>query len=143
MPYRCQGCRSYFRDVPYRRFGLGSVCSEECGQAARRGTSRSPGEEQGVGGRDVPAVTRARVLARDGGCRYCGARSGLHVHHIVYRSEGHDHSERNLITLCAVHHDLVHSDKRRWKPVCQAYITDLYDRGRKAYLLDVERRAGN
>jgi HNH endonuclease len=126
--YRCQGCRQYHRGEPYRRFGLGAVCSPECQPSARPRQRPAPAVD------DVPAATRTAVLARDGGCRYCGTRDGLHLHHIVYRSERHDHSERNLITLCHVHHQLVHSNKRHWQPILQAYITDLYDHGRKTYL---------
>lgn len=81
---------------------------------------------------DIPAATRRYVLKRDGHrCRFCGATKRLHVHHARYRSEGIDHSPQNLLTLCLLHHDLVHSSKRTWKPVCLAYI----------WLITVERRS--
>jgi 5-methylcytosine-specific restriction endonuclease McrA len=71
----------------------------------------------------VPAATRARVLERDGHrCRFCGTRAGLHLHHIHLRSHGVDHQPHNLITLCSEHHDLVHTDTRRWQPVLLAYV---------------------
>jgi hypothetical protein len=62
----------------------------------------------------------------------------LHEHHIHYRSEGVDHSVDNLLVLCHEHHELVHSDKRRWQPVCLAYIADLHE-GRQRYLPDIDR----
>ena len=52
------------------------------------------------------------VLARDGWrCQYCGSRNNLHVHHIVYRSEGGIDTSGNLVTLCLSCHDGVHRNK--------------------------------
>lgn len=135
MPYRCQGCRVYQRGSPYRRVGLGGVCSDDCVRlaGARRRHPSQPANP-------LPAATHTAVLERDGGCRYCGTHVGLHVHHINYRSQGVDHSETNLITLCYHHHDLVHSDKRYWQPVLRAYISTLYDTGRKLYLREIDRQ---
>jgi 5-methylcytosine-specific restriction endonuclease McrA len=138
MAYRCQGCRQYKRGAPFDRMGLGSVCSPACAGEAIDRTRKRP--RASAPPADIPASTRTIVLSRDGGCRYCGVRVGLHVHHIAYRSEGVDHSETNLIALCARHHDLMHSDKGYWQPVLQAYIADLYNNGRKSYLRDVARR---
>lgn len=135
MPYRCQGCRSYQRGTPFRRLGLGGVCSDEC---ARLAASRARHPAQPAN--PIPADTHRAVLERDSGCRYCGTRIGLHVHHINYRSQGVDHSETNLVALCHRHHELVHSDKRYWQPVLHAYITTLYTTGRKLYLRDIDRQ---
>lgn len=75
----------------------------------------------------IPASTRKEVLDRDGNkCRWCGTKSGLHLHHINYRSEGVDHSPQNLITLCHSHHSLVHSKKGVYKPLLRAYIWERY-----------------
>lgn len=131
--YRCIGCRSYFPRPEFRRVGLGSVCSERClkesQQPKRPPTPRPP---------DVPIETRAAVRERDRGrCRFCGTRTDLHSHHIAYRSEGVDHSVSNLITLCARHHALVHSDKGRWQPVCQTYIAEA-NQGRWRFLIDLD-----
>lgn len=138
MTYRCAGCREYYRTEPYRRMGLSSLCSPECvtttaGRRSRRPAASTPPS-------DIPADTRAAVLQRDGGCRFCGTRNGLHLHHINYRSQGVDHSETNLIVLCAKHHDLVHSNKRRWQPVMYAYIADIQEHGRKRYLPEIDGR---
>lgn len=75
---------------------------------------------------EIPTAVRAEVLSRDSGrCRWCGTRT-VHLHHICYRSEGVDHSPHNLITLCPHHHDVVHADKRRWKPILLALIWIVY-----------------
>lgn len=122
MSYRCRGCRQYYRDTPYRRINLGSVCSEECltGITRRVPPLHPPKPDFGV-----PTEIRLVVLERDRRrCRYCGIARGLHLHHVHYRSEGIDHSAGNLITLCFTHHELVHSDKKYWQPICEAYVAD-------------------
>lgn len=133
--YRCAGCRDYFRGPAYRKVGLSSVCSDACLVGLRRQrTQRQPQRRD-----DVPEATRQAVSCRDGQrCRYCGGVRDLHEHHIRYRSEGVDHSEDNLIVLCREHHDLVHRDKRRWQPVCQAYIAEV-EQGRQRFLLAIDR----
>lgn len=60
-----------------------------------------------------------QVALRDGSrCRCCGregrydgtvAARALHKHHLVYRSRGGQESRRNLISLCAVCHALIHA----------------------------------
>jgi len=50
-----------------------------------------------------------QVLGRDGwACRHCKFRGSLHVHHIIFRSEGGPDELWNLITLCTWCHDAVH-----------------------------------
>jgi 5-methylcytosine-specific restriction endonuclease McrA len=55
----------------------------------------------------------AAVYRRDGyKCRYCGERSGLHPHHVVYKSHGGLDALNNLITLChCCHIEGVHGGK--------------------------------
>ena len=52
---------------------------------------------------------RILVLERDGWkCQFCGSRTNLQVHHLVYRSHlGADESD-NLMTLCANCHRRQH-----------------------------------
>lgn len=53
---------------------------------------------------------RLRVLRRDGWrCRWCGVRSGLHVHHIIFRSEQGLDETWNLVTVCHKCHDEIHA----------------------------------
>jgi 5-methylcytosine-specific restriction endonuclease McrA len=84
-----------------------------------------------------PELSRA-CFRRDGWrCRHCGDSSGLHPHHVVYKSHGGKDELNNLLTLCwkchRGHHDgklditvvkLLPSDlvvkfirKDGWKPV--------------------------
>lgn len=52
-----------------------------------------------------------RVYKRDGWkCRNpnCGRRTGLHAHHIIYRSQGGEDTTENMVTVCNGCHDLIH-----------------------------------
>lgn len=141
--FRCAGCRQRFPKPASRRIGLSFACSSACAQTVMRRQPRRRVGRARPAPSDVPVGTRDQVLVRDRlRCRYCGTPRGIHLHHIHYRSEGVDHSERNLIALCPAHHELVHSDKARWQPVCEAYIAILYNQGRQTYLLDLERELG-
>lgn len=42
-------------------------------------------------------------------CFVCGFKQGVHIHHID--SDKNNYSEKNLIGLCANHHQLIHSKK--------------------------------
>jgi 5-methylcytosine-specific restriction endonuclease McrA len=55
-----------------------------------------------------------QILQRDGfKCRNpkCKKRSGLHVHHLVFRSEGGDDASWNLIAICSDCHDGIHGTR--------------------------------
>jgi 5-methylcytosine-specific restriction endonuclease McrA len=136
VSYRCRGCRQYFRDDPYRRINLGSVCSEEClSDITRRVPVRRPLPD------GVPKDVRTAVYARDRNrCRYCGTTADLHLHHIHYRSEGVDHSASNLITLCLEHHNLVHSDKGVWQQRCMEYVSRA-EQGQLVFLVELANPA--
>jgi len=61
------------------------------------------------------ANTKAYVLDRDNyTCQNCYGKckdSKLHVHHIVFRSDGGSNDEANLITLCETCHTALHAGK--------------------------------
>ena len=61
------------------------------------------------------ANTKAYVLNRDNyTCQYCKGKSKdsrLHVHHIIFRSNGGSDEQENLITLCKTCHDKLHEGK--------------------------------
>jgi 5-methylcytosine-specific restriction endonuclease McrA len=62
--------------------------------------------------RDIPAVVRATVLERDNHqCVSCGnaGDNRLQLHHVIFRSQGGDHDEENLVTLCFDCHEDVHN----------------------------------
>lgn len=82
---------------------------EPAGKAPRRSTpQRSAARARSAEFTEA----RQRVLRRDGGCVARGWQvdcwGGLHVHHIVRRSQGGTHDDDNLVTLCAGHHGYVH-----------------------------------
>lgn len=45
-------------------------------------------------------------------CDECGVRTGIHVHHKVFRSQGGGDVPENLAWLCGVCHDAAHGIRR-------------------------------
>jgi hypothetical protein len=125
---RCTSCKNYFRRDELQRTNP-NLCSQYCVTAHfQRKPKRKPvssGEKHKT--QEIPDKIRQEVLARDSNsCRYCGLHTSLNVHHIVYRSQGGPHENWNLITLCAEHHALVHSNKRYWMPILRGVIWATY-----------------
>lgn len=63
-------------------------------------------------GHDEYKALCKRVESRDKfKCRVkgCKARSGLHVHHLRFRSQGGDDTEENLILVCHLCHRAIHN----------------------------------
>lgn len=113
---RCGGCKEYYYPSDmYKSYGVQAFCSAECMRKKRPTASIRD---------DIPSSTRSEVHARfKKMCAYCGrSNKRLHIHHIKYRSEGVDHSLNNLVLLCETHHDMVHSNKRKWQPMLQDFI---------------------
>jgi 5-methylcytosine-specific restriction endonuclease McrA len=72
------------------------------------------GPTRGHQGHTVPPAKRRAALHRDRHrCRApgCSHRMYVDVHHVRSRSCGGGHEEKNLCTLCTVHHRLVHDGK--------------------------------
>lgn len=137
--YRCQGCGEYRRRPEFRRLGLGAVCSQQCLWAAvdQRLDKPARPRQNKIVSAEIPEPVRARVRRRDHGrCRVCGVPS-RQLHHINYRSQGGDHNDMNLVTLCQRHHDLMHSDKRHYQPLLRALIWLTYTDPRRLNLTQV------
>ena len=69
------------------------------------------GASRGHVTRTIPPATRRAVLARDR--RQCAVpgctnRLWLDLHHVVPRASGGSNAEGNLVTVCGVHHRMVH-----------------------------------
>ncbi len=70
-----------------------------------------PGPKRGHLSRTIPPARRRAVLERDQrrcvvpGCR---CRLWLDLHHLDAYAGGGDHSEENLVTICSLHHRLLH-----------------------------------
>lgn len=100
-----------------RKVGLGYVCNNTCVQAVR--ARKKPTKSRP----DASDSLKSHVRNRDGNkCRWCASSFSLHVHHVDYRSQGGVHVEHNLITLCLTHHEVVHSDKKKYQPILRATI---------------------
>ncbi|GGH46179.1 hypothetical protein GCM10008014_08670 [Paenibacillus silvae] len=68
---------------------------------------------------------RQAVIERDGGnwCALSGVPGpGLHLHRIVYGSQGGKYEVDNCILLSKQMHDLVHSSKKTWMPILQDHV---------------------
>ncbi len=60
--------------------------------------------------RSIPPAIRRALNTRDGGCRFpgCTHRRYVDAHHIEHRANGGETKIANLVTLCRLHHRLVH-----------------------------------
>jgi hypothetical protein len=60
--------------------------------------------------RSIPPAIRRALNARDGGCRFPGCTHQRYVdaHHVEHWADGGDTKLSNLVTLCRLHHRLVH-----------------------------------
>lgn len=73
---------------------------------------------------------RPKIVNRDKVCRSCGV-TGVHVHHIYYRSEGGTNDLLNLLLLCNKCHDIVHSNKRFYQPLLLGLVWLFYVEGKR------------
>ena len=60
--------------------------------------------------RSIPPAIRRALNTRDGGCRFpgCTHRRYVDAHHIEHWADGGQTKLSNLVTLCRLHHRLVH-----------------------------------
>lgn len=73
----------------------------------------------------VSKKTYNTVFERDKGkCRLCEKINNLALHHIVYRSQDKSriNDVTNCIMLCTECHLLVHSNKKKYKPILEELI---------------------
>lgn len=134
---RCSVCRDYFPAGEMSRVGNVHVCSEACRDEYLGFKNSLPArpppkreltpKKKKTNASEIPTGVRNRVMRRDGRrCRWCSGAGRLQVHHITYKSEGIDHSEHNLIVLCAAHHNegpqSVHANKALYQPACRLVI---------------------
>ena len=120
--FKCGTCKQYFPQEQAISKGVSRFCSTDCANGRKSLTRQGRVTKKQSTRSVVPPKIREEVMARDGGCRFCGTRTRLHVHHIIYRSQGGQHTPENLIVLCNQHHDLVHSDKKRYMKLCQGVV---------------------
>lgn len=70
--------------------------------------------------RDGAALALAKLYYRE--CVLCGETRNIHIHHIVFRSQGGDDVDANLCGLCDDHHDAIHARKEFAWLALKAYI---------------------
>jgi hypothetical protein len=80
----------------------------------------------------VEPLLRALIEDRDRGCRNCGRRGFLHIHHLVHWEDGGRTDQDNLCGLCPSCHRLVHSGELRivGDPTCPDGLACFDRRGR-------------
>ncbi|HEY4444982.1 MAG TPA: HNH endonuclease, partial [Steroidobacteraceae bacterium] len=63
--------------------------------------------------RSIPPAIRRALHTRDGGCRFPGCTHQRYVdaHHIEHWADGGETKLSNLVTLCRLHHRVVHEGK--------------------------------
>lgn len=144
MKVRCSFCKNYVeKEEAYSR-GMSNYCNEVCfGSKVRK--NQKPKPRKAKTAKILPPEMRASVLGSDGlKCRGCGVRENLHLHHIVYRSQGGTDDPSNLITLCFKCHDMVHSDKKVWMPICLEIVKLREETGDKSmYLFKMRKIKGD
>lgn len=141
MIRNCKQCQSeFYVSQSYFKKGGGKFCSRKCCTKwqidhPRKnfiGSADNSGEKNGrykhgkrIGGHISKPKVRKAVIERDKGnwCSICGVPGpGLHLHRVIYGSQGGKYEVDNCILLCAEHHDIVHSNKRVWQPLLLDYL---------------------
>ena len=89
--------------------------------------------------RNAYSKPRARqtVIDRDSDkCLLCGSPGpGLHLHRVVYGSQGGRYVEGNCVLLCSMcHNPVIHASKATWQPLLMDYLSSEGEARREAYL---------
>lgn len=61
----------------------------------------------------------------NGQCAICG-NTNIHLHHIRYGACGRKTYMGNVIPLCKMHHDLVHTNKKKYQPMLIKMIDEKF-----------------
>ena len=118
MKVKCNFCKSYVERNDAVKRGINYFCDRDhADQAYYKLWAKSRPVEK------LSKSVRENVYDRDHyRCCFCGVGYSLHLHHVVYRSEGGPDTGDNLITLCSDHHQEVHSNKKLYQPLCRQII---------------------
>lgn len=112
---RCCQCRNYFKEEDLLLITPTQVfCSKEC--VSKKTFKQRADRIAKSNSKKIPSKIEKEVRSRDRNkCRACETKHKrswpVSPHHIMYRSEGGQHTVDNLILLCPGCHDKVHSDK--------------------------------
>lgn len=82
--------------------------------------------------RSIPPAIRRALNSRDGGCRFpgCTHRRYVDAHHIEHWANGGETKRSNLVTLCRLHHRLVHEGEIRIETLADGSWRFLHPDGR-------------
>jgi 5-methylcytosine-specific restriction endonuclease McrA len=142
----CKHCsKEFYARRSTSKRGGGKFCSRECfgkyliDHPIKNfiGSADNSGKKNGryvhgkrVGGHISKAKVRSDVIKRDGHwCMLCGKPGpGLHLHRVIYGSQGGKYQTDNCILFCGEHHDFIHSNKKKWQPLLLEYLTSSTNR---------------
>lgn len=139
---KCQYCNKEFYVSASRLKNNAKYCSRKCytewekenDVPIRKGfitSTDNRGKKNGrykhgkrVGQNVNKPKVRKEVIERDGHyCLLCGTPGpGLHLHRVIYGSQGGKYEVNNCVLLCAIHHQEVHSSKKKWLPILQNHL---------------------
>lgn len=75
--------------------------------------------------RGNPQKARQEVIEFDGElCRLCNKMHNLQLHRIIYGSQGGKYESSNTVLLCIKCHEMVHSNKNKWLPILQKFVSE-------------------
>lgn len=141
-------CKDYY-DVDSEdatQVGLSGVCSADClhdlkNKARNKRARRVEHRQNRIRyGRRLDPTVREIVRERDGHrCKFCGKAGDLEIHHVNYRSQGGPDEAWNLILLCGAHHQLMHTSKKKWQPLCRWVLYCYYFEQRRYTVPQMER----
>lgn len=137
----CAVCEKQFYVSGYRLKMQAKFCSRQCqgkwqqDRPVPKGFitgADNRGEKNGrykhgkrIGTNTTKPKVRKAVMERDGNwCLTCGKPGpGLHLHRVVYGSQGGKYEVTNCVLLCNVHHEEIHSNKKKWAPILLAHLS--------------------
>jgi hypothetical protein len=111
LTVRCEACGQAWQEGGGQRLAMDAAdtARAEC-DAQRIGSEHEPGRAT----QDVAPRVHRHVRRRDAGkCCVPGCRAArfVEIHHIVARTDGGDHTAKNLTLLCDGHHRALHDGK--------------------------------
>lgn len=139
---KCKVCEEEFYVSPSRSI-VAKYCSKKCfsltqkdkvpkgfikaiDNSGKKNGRYKDGKRTGERAKQNTPKNRVRkeVIQRDGDwCLLCGKPpKGLHLHRVVYGSQGGKYEKNNCVQLCGGDHDLIHSNKRVFQPLLEEYL---------------------
>jgi len=123
--YECRSCARTEVDTGAGPLEVGAGAAAALGCGARVRDLRTEGRVVRRGGPLPKAIERAVRLRDRNVCRVpgCRRRRYVDVHHIIFQSEGGEHSRSNCLCLCTTHHALLHDGRLRIEGDAEGELT--------------------